>query len=171
MRLAAKAYPAITAGREPWIICQFLEGLGSEAAKIHVGLQKPQTLQEAMQLAAEFEALAQTHGASRPTAVKAVGQDSCQDLQAKMELLQRKITQLKSRNTRPPSHTSRGVKTGMARVERFTCHKKGHYARDRPEKGNSPTQTSPSEHRKTAITANLRTPSSTAQMGEEDHLN
>ena len=65
MRLAAKAYPAITsAAREPWIIRQFLEGLGSEAAKIHVGLQKPQTLQAAMQLAAEFEALTQTHRTS-----------------------------------------------------------------------------------------------------------
>ena len=65
MRLAAKAYPAVTtAARETRIIRQFLEGLGSEAVKIHVGLQKPQTLQEAMQLAAEFEALAQTHRCS-----------------------------------------------------------------------------------------------------------
>ena len=144
MRLAAKAYPAATPlAREPWIVRQFLDGLGSETAKIQVGLQKPQTMQEAMQLASEYEALAQPRRQNRPAGVNAVNQNpTSQDLQEQMMRLQEELRQLKAKKLASPRRTE---KPWLSSIECYSCHQQGHFARNCRKKTTAPTRTGPGD--------------------------
>ena len=93
-RLASKAYPTLAAThREPWVVRQFIEGLGSGDLCRYVGLKHPKTLTEAITYACDYEAFDNPQTEKRyrkPAKVSAVGTE---EPSTHGELLQR-IAQL-----------------------------------------------------------------------------
>ena len=127
-RLAIRAFPKLNfEAREEVALDQFQVGLTDLDMRKHVSLAHPTSLDRAITLANEYLTVSQSLKpavSQKPKVVASVQGNVPQEQTALFVMLQQVLTRLSQRPVQR--------KIDMAKIECFSCHKKGHFQRDCP---------------------------------------